>query len=207
MSAKNVIIKRKIQNDIFELYPKTVDSQVSVTYASEAQTLASALSTIYTDLNSWNDFKASVDFAGQDAALDTLREIIDTLSDDSVVNGVINRVKGVEDAIGTDATSGTVKYRIKQVEDAIGDTSTSGTIKYDVNQLKTTVGDSTAGLVKDVDDLQTAVGDSNSGLVKDVADLQTANESLAHIIFVATGETIPNTVTTADLIFQEVAAS
>ena len=102
MASKNVIIKRKIANEIFELLPKTSGAQVEVTYGSEVKDLASVLATVYTDLDAWNTFKAGVDFAGTDSALDTLRELIDFLSDEDVASGVaaeIAAIKGRLDAI------------------------------------------------------------------------------------------------------------
>ena len=102
MASKNVIIKRKIANEIFELLPKTSGAQVEVTYGSEVKDLASVLATVYTDLDSWNTFKKDVEFAGSDSALDTLRELIDFLSDEDVASGVaaeIAAIKGRLDAI------------------------------------------------------------------------------------------------------------
>ena len=83
MAAKNTVLKRKIGTDIFEMMPKTTAGQVVVSYG-DCVDLASALSKVYTDVEAWNTFKANVDFAGTDAALDTLRELIDIINKDQM---------------------------------------------------------------------------------------------------------------------------
>lgn len=100
MAAKNVILKRKIGTDIFELLPKTSDANVQVTYGT-AMTLASALADIYTDLQAWETFKADVDFAGQDAALDTLRELIDMISKEDQDGSVAAKLAQMSASIST----------------------------------------------------------------------------------------------------------
>ena len=96
MASKNVIIKRKIENEIFELFPKTSGAQVEVTYGSEVKDLAAVLATVYTDIESWNTFKAGVDFAGEDSALDTLRELIDMLSDSETATSIAGELAAIK---------------------------------------------------------------------------------------------------------------
>lgn len=95
-NTKNVILKRKIGQDIYELLPKTQASQIVVSYG-ECTDLAEALSSIFTDVGKWNTFISGVDFAGEDAALDTLRELIDILSgDETGTAAILNRLSGIE---------------------------------------------------------------------------------------------------------------
>ncbi len=98
MAAKNTVLKRKIGSDIFEMMPKTTAGQVVVSYG-DCVDLASALTKVYTDVESWNTFKANVDFAGTDAALDTLRELIDMINKEDQAGSIANKLKSIEDKI------------------------------------------------------------------------------------------------------------
>lgn len=150
MAAKNVILKRKIGTDIFELLPKTTDENVQVTYGL-SMTLASALSTIYTDLQAWNTFKADVDFAGEDSALDTLRELIDMISKEDQANSIAATLIEIKESITTLQT--THADDVKTINESI--TSLTGRVE----SLETTVGEHTTQIA----DLETQLRDQEAG--------------------------------------------
>lgn len=123
-NTKNVILKRKIGNDIYELLPKTQASQIVVSYGSGQNVctdLADALSSIFTDITAWRNFIADVDFAGSDSALDTLRELIDTIADSSDVTSIFSRL-------------GAIDKSITALETAVG---SSGTLQSQIDALDT----------------------------------------------------------------------
>lgn len=125
MASKNMILKRKIGNDIFELFPKTTDGQVNVTYG-EAMTLAAALSSIYTDVTAWNTFKAGVDFAGTDAALDTLRELIDMINDADAAGSIANKLAAIDTQIAAlEAKDTALETKIDDNTTSIGNNATA----------------------------------------------------------------------------------
>jgi len=128
MASKNVVIKRKIGNDIYELLPKTSGAQVEVSYAGTVQTLAAALSTIYTDVNSWNTFKADVDFAGTDSALDTLRELIDMISKEDVATSIAGELKAIKENIDQ------VEADLAELQQTVADNKTSADNNYNANK-------------------------------------------------------------------------
>lgn len=122
MSAKNIVLKRKIGADIFELLPKTTDENVQVTYGT-AMTLGSALSEIYTDLQAWETFKADVDFAGADSALDTLRELIDMISKEDQAGSIAATLAEIRSSLSTLQT--THASDIAAIQQTITDNKTS----------------------------------------------------------------------------------
>ncbi len=128
MASKNVVIKRKIGNDIYELLPKTSGAQVEVSYAGTVQTLAAALATIYTDVNSWNTFKADVDFAGTDSALDTLRELIDMISKEDVATSIAGELKAIKENIDQ------VEADLATLQQTVADNKTSADNNYNANK-------------------------------------------------------------------------
>lgn len=191
MSAKNVIIKRKIANDIYELMPKTTGEQVTVTYGATVQSLATTLATVYTDLESWNNFKASVDFAGTDSALDTLREIIDYLSKEDVATSVAGRLKELGDSL--DTLSGTVETLTGRVDTNEADIKTN---KEAIAANK----DALDALTGRVDTAETNIK-TNADAIE---ELKTATGARARVLFIDAESQIPDDVTESDLLFQEV---
>jgi chromosome segregation ATPase len=191
MSAKNVIIKRKIANDIYELMPKTTGEQVTVTYGATVQSLATTLATVYTDLESWNNFKASVDFAGTDSALDTLREIIDYLSKEDVATSVAGRLKELGDSL--DTLSGTVETLTGRVDTNEADIKTN---KEAIAANK----DALDALTGRVDTAETDIK-TNADAIE---ELKTATGARARVLFIDVESQIPDDVTESDLLFQEV---
>lgn len=128
MASKNVIIKRKIENEIFELFPKTSGAQVEVTYGSEVKDLAAVLATVYTDIESWNTFKAGVDFAGEDSALDTLRELIDMLSDSETATSIAGELAAIKARVAA------LEAKDTELAQAIDDAKTAAKADYNANK-------------------------------------------------------------------------
>ena len=199
MASKNVIIKRKIANEIFELLPKTSGAQVEVTYGSEVKDLAAVLATVYTDLESWNTFKKDVDFAGTDSALDTLRELIDMLSKEDVATSIAGKLKeigGRLDAIelaaqqlaqtvadnkaaadATEAKAEQNKKDIAALTQTVADNKTAAEqavagVDAKAEQNKSDI----AALTQTVADNKTAAEQAVAGLTQTVADNKTAAE-------------------------------
>ena len=280
MAAKNIIIKKKIGNDIYELLPKTQDTQVAISNwgTSTVETLASISARIFQTVESWETFKASVNFAGTDSALDTLRELIDTLSNEDVTNGIANQLKALREQIATintnastlsgrvdtietdlNASNGlkarvttletglsttngnltTLTGRVTTAESAINDedtglealagriNTTNGNVTAVAGRVTTIEGDlntantglkakvatiesdlntANTGLKAKVAALDTTVNDADDGLVHRVTNLETASTSLAHVVYVDSNSAIPSSVTSSDIILQEVAA-
>lgn len=195
MASKNVIIKRKIANEIFELLPKTSGAQVEVTYGSEIKDLAAVLATVYTDLESWNTFKKDVDFAGADSALDTLRELIDMLSKEDVATSIAGKLKDIGgrlDAIelaaqqlaqtvadnktAADATEAKAEQNKKDIA-ALTQTVTDNRTAADATEAKAEQNKTDiAALTQTVADNKTAIEGTVATLTQTVSDNKTAAE-------------------------------
>lgn len=185
MASKNVIIKRKIANEIFELLPKTSGAQVEVTYGSEVKDLAAVLATVYTDLESWNTFKKDVDFAGTDSALDTLRELIDMLSKEDVATSIAGKLKAIDERLDA------IELAAQQLAQTVADNKAAADAtevkaeqnKKDIAALTQTVADNksaiegtVATLTQTVADNKTAAEQAVATLTQTVADNKTAAE-------------------------------
>ncbi len=167
MASKNVIIKRKIANEIFELLPKTSGAQVEVTYGSEVKDLAAVLATVYTDLESWNTFKKDVDFAGTDSALDTLRELIDMLSKEDVATSIAGKLKDIGDRLDD------IELAAQQLAQTVADNKTAAdATEAKAEQNKQDI----AALTQTVADNKTAAEQAVGDLTQTVADNKTAAE-------------------------------
>ena len=174
MATKNIIIKKKIANEIFELMPKTVGAQVEVTYGAEVKDLATVLGTVFTDLQSWNTFKANVDFAGTDSALDTLRELIDMISSEDLATSIANELKGIKERLDA------AELAAQQLAQTVADNKTAADAteakaeqnKKDIAALTETVGANKTAAEQAVAGVQTNV----DTLAQTVADNKTAAE-------------------------------
>ena len=195
MASKNVIIKRKIANEIFELLPKTSGAQVEVTYGSEVKDLAAVLATVYTDLESWNTFKKDVDFAGTDSALDTLRELIDMISDEDVATSIAGELKAIKERVtalegslatltqtvtdnrtAADATEAKAEQNKKDIA-ALTQTVTDNRTAADATEAKAEQNKTDiAALTQTVADNKTAIEGTVATLTQTVADNKTAAE-------------------------------
>lgn len=211
MASKNVIMKRKIANEIFELLPKTSGAQVEVSYGSVVQDLATVLSTVYTDIESWKTFKADVDFGGQDAALDTLRELINYLSDQEVATSIAGQIKAIKERL--DAAEATITQHttdiannasaIAALTQTVADNKTAAdATEAKAEQNKTDI----AALTKTVADNKTAAeaaaktnADAIAANAEAIANIQTVQGKLARVLV---QEDVPADLTENDLLMQ-----
>ena len=211
MATKNIIIKKKIANEIFELMPKTVGTQVEVTYGSEVKDLASVLSTVFTDLTAWNTFKANVDFAGTDSALDTLRELIDMISSEELATSIANELKGIKERLDAAELAAT------QLAQTVADNKLAAdATEAKAEQNKKDIAALTETVNANKTAAETAIGavdkkaDDNAAAIETVdgkADANaTAIEALQGVVAqnarVIVAETVPDDLTEADLMMQ-----
>ena len=211
MASKNVIIKRKIANEIFELLPKTSGAQVEVTYGAEVKNLAEVLSTVYTDLTAWNTFKADVDFAGADSALDTLRELIDYLSGQDVATSIANQLADIKErltAVEAKANKNTEDIAALQ-QTVAGNKSAADT---GIQEAKDAAAAADAKAVKNAGDiatLQQTVADNKTAAEEAVAGVQGQINTIKDIqgaqARVIVAEEIPEDLTENDLMMQIIA--
>jgi len=176
MASKNFIFKRKIANEIYELLPKTSGEQVEVTYGSVVQSLASALSSIYTDIDAWNTFKKDVDFAGKDSALDTLREMIDYLSAEDVATSIAGQLSDL-------------KERLTQAETNLS------TLSETVTNNKTAVDAS-------IESLTSRVSANETAIQQNTTDIDELRELTAKHSRIIVAEEVPEDITDSDLMLQ-----
>ena len=176
MAIKKVLLSKKVDNVIYDIFPKTSADVVAYGESTVAATLAqfaTDLSNVYTKTDT-------------DAAIKAESEAL------------YNKIMGITDEDGT--TVSEAYDTLKEVAawiDSHGDVATA--FSTDIAALKTAVGDENSGLVKAmadaqaaiasndeditelqeaVDALEVAVGDANSGLVKAMADAQAAITAL-----------------------------
>jgi len=167
MASKNVIIKRKIADEIFELLPKTSGAQVEVTYGTEVKALADVLSTVYTDLEAWNTFKKDVDFAGTDSALDTLRELIDYLSQEDVATSIAGQLSAIKDRLDA------VEAKAAANETAIGE------LTQTVAANKKAAEDAVTALTQTVTDNKTAADATEAKAEQNKTDIAALTQTVA----------------------------
>lgn len=190
MSIKKVLLIKKINNTIYDVFPKTSadavvygDSTVAATLASFATDLAD----IYKKSEADAAIKTSADalynkimgVTEQDGATvseayDTLKEVAAWINEHGdVVTAFTTDINGLKSAVSTLQTG------FSEVDAAVKSNDTDITnLQTAVNALVTAVGNAESGLVKDVatiktdiESLKTVVGDENSGLVKQVSEL------------------------------------
>ena len=167
MASKNVIIKRKIADEIFELLPKTSGAQVEVTYGTEVKALADVLSTVYTDLEAWNTFKKDVDFAGTDSALDTLRELIDYLSQEDVATSIAGQLSAIKDRLAA------VEAKAAANETAIGE------LTQTVAANRKAAEDAVTALTQTVTDNKTAADATEAKAEQNKTDIAALTQTVA----------------------------
>ena len=176
MAIKKVLLSKKIDNVIYEIFPKT--SADIVVYGES--TVAATLAQFATDLANVYTKEAT------DAAIE------------AESTALYNKIMGITAEDGATVTEAydTLKEVAKWIDEH-GDIAAGFT--NDIAALKTAVGDENSGLVKamadaqaaieandgDIADLQaavealeTAVGDAEAGLVKAMAEAQAAIEAL-----------------------------
>lgn len=180
MAIKKVLLSKKINNTIYDIFPKT--SADVVVYGES--TVATTLAQFATDLaNVYTKEAADEAIAAESKAL-------------------YNKIMGITEEDGATVTEAydTLKEVAKWIEEH-GDVAAAFTT--DIAALKTAVGDENSGLVKAVADLQaalsededdiadlqtavakleTAVGNANSGLVKAMADAEARIDNLEEVV-------------------------
>jgi hypothetical protein len=196
MAIKKVLLAKKINDVVYQIYPKT--SADNVLYGET--TVAAALAGFTTDLKSYYT-KTEADSATKTACDELYNKIMGITEGDATINEAYDTLKEVAAWIGEhgDVAAGfttdiaTLKKvvgddnsgLVKALADANSAISTNtgdiSTLKQSVEDLQTAVGNAESGLTKTVADhttaiseLKTTVGDSSKGLVKDVADLKAA---------------------------------
>lgn len=173
MAIKKVLLSKKIDNVIYDIFPKTSAEVVVYGESTVAATLAQFakdLADVYTKTETDGAIKASAD-------------------------ALYNKIMGITDEDGTTVTEAydTLKEVAAWINEH-GDVAAAFTT--DIAALKAAVGDAESGLVKAMADAQAAitalqettedhetriadleavVGDEESGLVKDVATLKAAS--------------------------------
>lgn len=151
MAIKKVLLSKKINNVIYDIFPKT-SAEVVVygesTVAAELAKFAEGLANVYTKSDADAATKASAD-------------------------ALYNKIMGITDEDGT-----TVSEAYDTLKEVAAWISTHGEVatafSNDISALKTAVGDAESGLVKAVADLQTAVEEDGD----DIEALQAAVEAL-----------------------------
>ena len=163
MAIKKVLLSKKINNVIYDIFPKTSADVVVYGESTVAATLAqfaADLANVYT-------------IEGADAAIKASSDAL------------YNKIMGITDEDGTTVSEAydTLKEVAAWIDSHEGDIAAA--FATDIAALKTAVGDAESGLVKAMADAQAAiealqgvVGDAESGLVKDMADAQAAIEAL-----------------------------
>ena len=211
MASKNVIIKRKIANEIFELLPKTSGAQVEVTYGAEVKNLAEVLSTVYTDLSAWNTFKADVDFAGTDSALDTLRELIDYLSGQDVATSIANQLADIKERLtAVEAKANKNAEDIAALQQTVANNKSAA--DTGIQEAKDAAATADGKAVKNAGDiatLQQTVADNKTSAEEAVAGVQGQIDTIKDIqgaqARVIVAEEIPEDLTENDLMMQIIA--
>lgn len=174
MAIKKVLIQKKIEGVIYDIYQKT--SADIVTY-DDTTTVAAKIAELVTGLDDITKDNGTIDtkikaesealynkimgFTDGDKtiseAYDTLKEVAQYLEDHgSVIQGFTTDIAGIKATIGT-ATAGETP--------ATGLIARIETLESDVATLKATVGDSSSGLVKDVADNTAAIAGLKSSAV------------------------------------------
>ena len=178
MDIKKIILTKKIDSAVYQVYPQTSADQVvydNTTVAAKLAELASNISDITTDTTGTIDVRVKkacddlyakimgvTDASQIDQAYDTLKEVADYLNaHGSVVEGFTSDIAALKEALGTAGS---------ESEPATG-------LFADVAALATRM-TTAEGLIRtngaDIDALEAKVGNENSGLIKDVADLKAA---------------------------------
>ena len=189
MAIKKVLLSKKINNVIYDVFPKT-DAGIVVygetTVAATLAQFAEDLANVYTQTDADAAIKASCDelynkimgITGEEGetiaeAYDTLKEVAKWIDEHGDVAAAFTTdIAALKTAVG-DENSGLVKAMADAQAAIESNDDDIAELQEAVTALETAVGDAESGLVKDVADLKTTVGNAESGLVKDVADLQT----------------------------------
>lgn len=168
MAIKKVLLSKKVNNVIYDIFPKT--SAEIVVYGES--TVAATLAQFATDLSNVYT-KGETDTAIQESATNLYNQIMGiTAEDGATVTEAYDTLKEVAawiDEHGDIAAGFTTD--IAALKTAVGDEN-SGLVKAmaDAQAAIESNDDDIAALQTAVSNLETAVGDANSGLVKAMAD-------------------------------------
>ena len=196
MAIKKVLLTKKINEVVYDLFPKT--SAELVVYGET--TVAQALASFASDMSNYYN-KTEADQKTKDACDALYNKIMGITEGDSTINEAYDTLKEVAAWIGEhgdvaaafttdiaalkkavgDENSGLVKAMAEAQAAIQTNSGDIGTLKTAVQNLQTAIGDASSGLTKVVNDhgtkitaLEEKVGDDSKGLVKDVADLKAA---------------------------------
>lgn len=202
MAIKKVLLSKKIDGVIYDIFPKTSADVVTYGESTVAATLAqfaTDLSNVYTKTDADSAIKASSDALYNkimgitaedgttvDEAFDTLKEVAAWIKEHEgdIVAGFTTDINALKTAVGVAPAEGVegsgLLKAMADVQAAVASNDEDiADLDEAVTALETAVGDANSGLVKAMADaqaaitaLQTTVGDENSGLVKRVADLE-----------------------------------
>ena len=175
MPIKKVLLCNKLNNTIYDIFPKT--SADIVTYGES--TVAEALASFATDLKNIYT-KSEMDVAVKKSADDLYNKImgITDAEEGNTINEAYDTLKEVADWISSHGDiAAAFTTDIAALKTAVGtapteDTEGSGLLK-DIADVKTKITankTSITSLEEAVEALQTAVGNASAGLVKTVAD-------------------------------------
>ena len=155
MAIKKVLLKKKIEGVIYDLYVK---SSADIVTFNDSQSVAEKITDMVGILDGLTTGDNSVD-----------KKIAAAKTE------VINQIMGATDPEQIAQAFDTIK-EIADYLDAHGSVVQGFT--NDIAALKTAVGDASNGLVKDVAANKAAIGDAKSGLTKGVADNAAAIKAL-----------------------------
>lgn len=194
MAIKKVLLTKKLNDIIYDIFPKTTAEVVAygeTTVAAELARFAADMANYYTTTQADTKIKESCDNLYNkimgltdsdttiDQAYDTLKEVAAWINEHGEVAAAFTTdIAALKQAVG-DENSGLVKA-LADANTAISTNSGNiTTLQQAIAALQTAVGDINSGLTKTVNDhttkigaLETVVGDSTSGLVKKVNDLE-----------------------------------
>lgn len=206
MAIKKVLLSKKVNNVVYDIFPKTSadvvvygESTVAAALAQFAQDLLTAKSETEAAIEAestalYNKIMGITEEDGATVteAYDTLKEVAKWIDEHGDVAAAFTTdIAALKTAVG-DENSGLVKGladAVAAIESNDGDILA---LQGAVEALETAVGDANSGLVKAMADaqaaiedhgtrigaLETTVGNAESGLVKDMADAQAAIQQL-----------------------------
>lgn len=191
MSVKSVLLKKKVNDVVYDIYPKT--SSDIVTYG-DSSTVAAEIASLITNVGTGTvddrieamrkEILGITDGSTIDAAYDTLKEIADWIASDTTASAtLVDKVSALETAVGTEAVEGgaaaTGLYlKIANVETAVATAQAAA----EAAQTSATAASTAATAAQtDVDALEAVVNNETTGLAatKTIADQGVADAATA----------------------------
>lgn len=194
MAIKKVLLTKKLNNIVYDIFPKTTAELVTYgesTVAAELAKFANDMVNYYTKTEADAKTKEACDALYNkimgltdsdttiDQAYDTLKEVAAWINEHGEVAAAFTTdIAALKQAVG-DENSGLIKGLAEAKAAIATNTGDITNLKQAVEALQTAVGNAESGLIKTVNDhgtkiqtLETTVGNAESGLVKDVNDLK-----------------------------------